>query len=75
MEVIALSSLVEQTYILDMNLSYLLVMILPKLPSSDFQNAIFSVKVFHTVLLLTMETLLNIRITSLMILITLKQLI
>lgn len=38
-----------------MNLYFLPLLILPKPPPIDFQNVLFSVIVFHTVLLFIME--------------------
>lgn len=47
--------LVEQRDILGINLFSLLVMILTKPPPIDFQNALFSVTVFYTVLILALK--------------------
>ena len=44
-------SLLEQTLTLDADLHFLHSVLLPKLPSGDLENALFTIMIFHTILL------------------------
>ena len=44
-------SLLEQTLTLDADLHFLHAVLLPKLPSGDLENALFTIMIFHTILL------------------------